>query len=84
MDDFKSTSTPENSVLYRCFVIPTASRPLHNLAEISGFRQACLNALGHRLAGYIWQEEPFDLKVVEKSDAAGNLHLHFLSPTEFI
>ena len=72
MDDLHTSSTPENSVVYRGFVISSPSRPPPNLAEISGFRQACLNSLGHRLAGYIWQEESFNLTAVERTDIAGN------------
>ena len=74
MEDLTSLnapSMPENSVAYRAFVIPTSARPRRTLAELDGFRNACLNALGHRLASYIWQEQPFKLSAVEKSESAG-------------
>ena len=70
-----SGAVAENSVAYRGFVLPATDgdppRRRLGLAELIGFRNECLNAIGHRLAGYIWQEEAFNLNVVEKGENCG-------------
>ena len=68
----------ENSVTYRAFLIPTRQRPSASVEEMTGFRNACLNAVGHRLAGYIWQEDPFALHVVSQSESYGKLARYLL------
>ena len=74
MDAFGAT-VAENSVVYRGFIIPGRDRPSLTLDQITAYRNECLNAIGHRLAGYIWQEEPFSLNVVAKDETYGMLDL---------
>ena len=71
MDEMNSSSIAENTVFYRGFVVPAASRPKPSYTDVAGFRNECLNAVGHRLASYIWQEESFNLTAVERDDVAG-------------
>ena len=71
MSEYDAGVVAENSVVYRGFIIPTRHRPPLTMNEMNGFRNECLNALGHRLAGCIWQEEPFVLNAVARSASCG-------------
>ena len=86
MDELGS-SVAENTVAYRGFVLPASGDPPHRRlgqAELIGFRNECLNAIGHRLAGYIWQEEAFNLNVVDKGENCGKRAVMGLFTLSFI